>query len=78
MSQSVSQSMSEQSMSQATSEEELVAEQMAIHTCSTLIRWLLRDDPAACKILEEILHEEEERVDALAREAIESACAWPK
>lgn len=60
------------------SEEELVAEQMAIHTCSTLIRWLLRNDPTTCKILEEILQEEEARVDALARDAIERSCTWPE
>lgn len=48
------------------SQEELIAEQMAIHTCSTLIRWLIRDDPTACKVLEEILQEEESRFGALA------------
>jgi bacterioferritin (cytochrome b1) len=54
------------------SREELIAEQMAIHTCSTLIRWLLRDDPMACKILEEILQEEEARVGMLVVGAVDA------
>lgn len=53
-------------------QEELIAEQMAIHTCSTLIRWLVRDDPSVCRILEEILEEEETRVHAAMARALDS------
>ena len=53
--------------------EELIAEQMAIQTCSTLIRWLVRDDPSVCKVLEEIIQEEEARVNASLARALGSA-----
>jgi bacterioferritin len=51
--------------------EDLVAEWVAIESCSAIIRWLREDDPASRKLLEEILKIEEEHangmVDLLSR-----------
>ena len=47
--------------------EDLVAERIAIETYSEIIRWLGNDDPTTRRLLEEILANEEEHADDMAK-----------
>lgn len=47
--------------------EDLIAERIAIATYSEIIRWLGNDDPTTRKLMEEILANEEEHADDMAK-----------
>lgn len=47
--------------------ENLIAERVAIETYSSLVRWLGNDDPTTRHMIEQILAEEEEHAEELAR-----------
>ncbi|MDX2092280.1 MAG: DUF892 family protein [Kofleriaceae bacterium] len=47
--------------------EDLIAERIAIATYSEIIRWLGNDDPTTRKLIEEILTNEEEHADDMAK-----------
>ena len=48
-------------------EDNLVAERVAIETYSAVIRWLGNDDPTTRRLLEEVLKEEEQHADDVAK-----------
>jgi bacterioferritin len=47
--------------------EDLIAERIAIATYSEIVRWLGNDDPTTRKLMEEILTNEEEHADDMAK-----------
>jgi bacterioferritin len=47
-------------------QEDLVAERVAIESCSEIVRWLGNDDPTTRRIMEDILKAEEEHADDMA------------
>lgn len=47
--------------------EDLIAERIAIETYSEIVRWLGNDDPTTRRMIEEILAQEEEHADDMAK-----------